>query len=212
MADYPVNLRLAGRRCLVMGGGAVAERKAKSLLAAGAAVTVLSPGVTPSLAAMAADGRISHIPAVYTEGVIEDFFIVICATDDVGVNRRAAKEARARGALVNVVDAPDLGDFTVPACISRGDLLVAVSTGGKSPALARRLREELEARYGPEYGMFLAVLSRLRAEMKERLATAEERGDFWREALGEDVLALLKAGDVGAAEEKIKYAATRFGA
>lgn len=211
MSYYPVNLRLAGRECLVIGGGAVAERKAEALLAATARVTVLSPALTPRLAALAAAGDVVHKPGVYRPGAIGNFFIVICATDDGAVNRLAAAEARTGGALVNVADAPELCDFTVPARVVRGDLVITVSTDGKSPALARRLRQEIEERYGPEYGVYLTLLARLRTEVKERLATAAERGDFWREALGEEVLSLLQAGKEREAEEKILDAVSRFG-
>ncbi len=211
MAYYPVNLRLAGRECIVVGGGAVAERKAASLLAAGARVTVLSPAVTPALAELAAAGEIVHIPAAYHPGAIGSFFIAICATDDTAVNSQAAAEAKRAGALVNVADDPTASDFIVPACVARGDLLLTVSTGGKSPALAARLRRELEERYGPEYGQYLDLLARLRDEIKDNLATAAGRGEFWREALGGEILALLKAGKVREAEEKIIDAASRFG-
>lgn len=211
MACYPVNLRLAGRDCLVVGGGAVAERKAGALLAAAARVTVLSPQLTPRLAALAARGEIVHKPAAYRPGAIGNFFIVICATDDPAVNRQAAAEARAGGALVNVADAPELGDFTVPASVARGDLVITVSTGGHSPAFARRLRQELEERYGPEYGTYLTLLSKLRDEVKEHLATAAARGEFWREALDGEILALLRAGKKREAEEKILDAVSRFG-
>ncbi|WP_245690451.1 precorrin-2 dehydrogenase/sirohydrochlorin ferrochelatase family protein [Sporolituus thermophilus] len=203
---YPVNLNLAGRRCAVIGGGAVAARKVLALLAAGAAVTVVSPAVTAELAALAAAGQITHIERPYWPGAIENFFIVICATDDPDVNRQAAEEGRAKGALVNVADAPELCDFTVPSQIVRGDLVITVSTGGKSPALARRLRQELEARYGPEYGLYLAMVGRLRDEMKERLATPRARECFWRRALDDEALALVKAGKLHEAEEKIRDA------
>ncbi len=212
MACYPVNLRLAGRDCLVVGGGAVAERKVGALLAAAARVTVLSPLLTPRLAALAARGEIAHNPAAYRPGAIGIFFIVICATDDPAVNRQAAAEARAGGALVNVADAPELCDFTVPASVARGDLVITVSTGGHSPAFARRLRQELEERYGPEYGTYLTLLSKLRDQVKERLATAAARGEFWREALDGEILALLRAGKEREAEEKILNAVSRFGA
>ncbi len=211
MAVYPVNLRLAGRDCLVIGGGAVAERKAEALLAAGARVTVLSPALTPRLAALAAAGDIIHKPAAYRPGAIENCFIVICATDDSAANREAATEARRGGALVNVADVPELCDFTVPSRVVRGDLVITVSTGGGSPALARLLRRELEERYGPEYGTCLALLARLRGEVKDKLATAAARGEFWREALGGEVLALLRAGKEREAEEKILHAVSRFG-
>lgn len=211
MACYPVNLRLAGRDCLVIGGGAVAGRKAASLLAAGARVTVLSPALTPSLAAFAAAGELVHISEAYRPGAIGNFFIVICATDSAAVNSQAATEARRAGALVNVADDPEASDFTVPASVAHGDLLLTVSTGGKSPALAAQLRRELEERYGPEYGQYLTLLARLRDEIKDNLATAAGRGEFWREALDGEILALLKAGKVREAEEKITDAVSRFG-
>lgn len=169
MTLYPINLNLNRRRCLVIGGGPVAERKARALAAAGALVTVCAPRLAAGLAEMAAGGTVAHMDAGYSPGAIGNYFIVICATDDPGVNRQAAEEARRQGALVNVVDAPELCDFTVPARISRGDLVITVSTGGKSPALARRLRQELEQHYGPEYGLYLELVARLRTEVKETL-------------------------------------------
>jgi precorrin-2 dehydrogenase/sirohydrochlorin ferrochelatase len=211
MAYYPLNLRLDGRMCLVLGGGEVAERKALSLLAAGAAVTVRSPRLTPPLVELAEAGRIQHINTPYQSGAIENYFIVICATDDRAVNSSAATEARRAGALVNVVDAPELCDFTVPAHIARGDLVITVSTNGKSPALSRRLRQELEQRYGPEYGLYLELVSRLRADLKGRLPAAGERLAFWREALDEEIIALLRAGKITEAEEKIRNAAGGVG-
>ena len=211
-AFYPVNLRLDGRACLVVGGGAVAERKVKALLAAGGRVTVMSPALSLPLTALVSSGSIVHIATAYQPGSIGDFFIVICATDDAAANRQAAEEAHGKGVLVNVVDAPELGDFIVPAHFARGDLLITVSTGGKSPALARQLSKELEASYGPEYSLDLEMLSRLRSELKETLTSAKERGDFWRDVLSAEVLALLTAGNTQEAEEKIRNAASRIGA
>lgn len=211
MHYYPINLALQGRRCLVVGGGAVAQRKVQTLVAAEAAVFVLSPDLTPCLAEMAAAGRIWHIADHYQPGVVKDYFLVICATDDAVVNRLAAEEARQAGALVNVVDSPEQGDFTVPAQIVRGDLVIAVSTGGKSPALARSLCRELAEQIGPEYGTYLELLANLRQEMKQQLATAERRREFWQAALDAEMLALLRAGRIQEAEERIRYAARSFG-
>lgn len=206
MVLYPVNLNIDGRSCLVIGGGEVAGRKVQSLLAANAGVTVMSPGITPLLADLVAAGQVRHIPAAYYPESIENFFIVICATDDPDVNRAAAAEARAKGALVNVVDAPDYCDFTVPASISRGDLLLTVSTGGKSPAFARQLRAELEGHYGPEYGIYLELIAKVREQIKECVAASAQRGKFWQEAIDAEVLELLKAGRIVEAEEKLKNA------
>jgi precorrin-2 dehydrogenase/sirohydrochlorin ferrochelatase len=207
VALYPINLKMNGRECLVLGGGDVAERKTHALLAVGAKVTILSPHLTPELKKLADNGWVIHLDSVYRPGAIEKSFIVICATDDASVNQQAAAEARGKGALVNVVDAPALCDFTVPAYISQGELLITVSTNGKSPALARRLREELEKCYGPEYGQYLDIVSRLREELKKHPGTAKERQTFWRENIDLEALALLRAGRIIEAEEKIRNAA-----
>lgn len=206
MPLYPVNLHLAGRPCAVIGGGTVAERKTEGLLAAGASVTVISPQLTPGLAAWVRQRRIRHLAKSYQTGDGQGFFIVICATSDEAVNRLAAAEARDNGALVNVVDAPELGDFSVPAKIEHGDLLLTVSTGGKSPALARRLREELAEHYGPEYGVYITMLERIRNQLKTELASSKAREVFWRQALNAEVLALLKQGKIKEAEARIKHA------
>ncbi|MBP2655226.1 MAG: siroheme synthase [Firmicutes bacterium] len=206
MAYYPVNLHAVGRRCLVFGGGTVAERKVSALLAAGAIVTVCSPTMTPLLLEMAASNRVSYINSEYRPGLAHDCFIVICATDDQEVNLRAAKEASAEGALVNVVDSPEFGDFSVPAQVVRGDLVLTVSTGGKSPALAAWVKRDLEKRYGTEYELYLELISRLRREVKARLRTSGERQSFWRESLNEEIFALLAAGRLDEAEEKIRNA------
>ncbi|SDE95202.1 precorrin-2 dehydrogenase/sirohydrochlorin ferrochelatase family protein [Sporomusa acidovorans] len=207
MELYPVNLKLAGRRCAVIGGGAVAERKVKSLITAGAQVTVFSPVLTPGLSQLQENGRLAWVARVYQAGDLHNFFLVFCATNEPAANRQAAKDAQAAGALVNVADAPELSDFYVPAHIVRGDLLLTISTGGGSPALARRLREEIAARYGPEYGHYLALIAKLRPELKGRLATTKEREKFWRETIDLEALDLLKQGKFNEAEERIRHAA-----
>jgi precorrin-2 dehydrogenase/sirohydrochlorin ferrochelatase len=207
MELYPINLKLTGRRCAVVGGGAVAERKVMTLIAAGAEVSVFSPVLTPGLTRLAEARRLTWMPRVYAPGDLYNFFLVFCATDQVDINRQAAVEARAAGALVNSADAPELSDFYVPAHITHGDLLITVSTGGGSPALARRLKEDIAARYGPEYGHYLTLIAKLRPEMRDRLATAKEREKFWRETIDHEALHLLKSGKFSEAEERIRHAA-----
>ncbi len=207
MELYPLNLKLTGRRCAVVGGGTVAERKVKALLAAGAQVSVFSPDLTAGLHALHTSGQLFWEPQAYAPGNVDNFFLVFCATDRQEINRQAAADARAAGALVNVADAPELSDFFVPAQVAHGDLLLTVSTGGGSPALARRLRQEIAARYGPEYGQYLALIAKLRPEMKNRLATAGEREQFWRETIDHEALDLLKHGKFSEAEERIRHAA-----
>lgn len=211
MPFYPVNLHLTGQSCVVVGGGAVAERKVMPLLAAQAKVTVISPQLTPRLAQLAEVRRIVHIARNYRQGDLKDMFLVICATDHRDVNLEAAQAAKQQGALINVVDAPDLGNFSVPAQVTSGDLLITVSTGGKTPVMAKRLREELAAKYGPEYGQYIALLGRLRDELKARLANTKEREAFWRESVNQDILDLLKQGKIKEAEAKVRNAISSIG-
>jgi len=211
MPFYPVNLHIAGKRCAVIGGGEVAERKVGTLITAGASVTVFSPQLTPGLSELAQAQRIHYVDRPYRQGDLAGFFLVICATDQPAVNQAAAQEAQANGALINVADAPELGNFSVPAQIVRGDLVMTVSTGGKSPALAKRLRQELSARYGQEYGLYLDLVAEIREKMKARLATAKDRETFWRETIDEEVLFLLRQGKIKEAEAKIRNAIGCFG-
>ncbi|MBP2637411.1 MAG: cysG 2 [Firmicutes bacterium] len=211
MELYPINLKLTGRRCAVIGGGAVAERKVRALLSAGAEVSVYSPELTAGLSELRQAGCLVWVPRAYESGTLDDFFLVFCATNDSQINRQAAVEAKATGALVNIADAPDLSDFYVPAHVVHGELLLTVSTGGGSPALARRLKDELAAKYGPEYGRYLALVAKLRTELKERLATSKERETFWREAIDQETLDLLKQGKFCEAEERMRNAACGTG-
>ncbi|WP_371364096.1 Siroheme synthase [Sporomusa rhizae] len=206
MELYPINLKLTGRRCAVVGGGTVAERKAVALIAAGAQVSIFSPVLTAKLTGLQQDQCLTWIPRSYEIGDLDKFFLVSCATDQPEINRQAAEEARAAGALVNVADAPEISDFYVPAHIAHGDLLITVSTGGGSPALARQLKHKIAEDFGPEYGYYLALVAKLRLEMKERLATSKDREKFWRETIDHETLDLLRAGKFSEAEERIRHA------
>ncbi len=168
MKTYPMFAVLAAKDCLVVGGGGVGERKVADLLAAGAKVTVVSPALTPELADRAARGEIRYLAEDFAPRHLEGMTLVLGATDDPRVNAEVSAAAQAAGIWVNIADAPELCTFIVPARVSRGDLTVAVSTGGASPALARKLREELEGRFGPEYGPYLDLLKKVR----ERLLAA----------------------------------------
>ena len=209
--EYPVNLRLEGRRCLVVGGGGVAERKVDSLLQAGALVTVISPILTPALEMRAVRAEIDWLQREFAAGDLRSAFVVIGATNDTEVNAAVAAEARQIGALVNIVDTPALCDFTVPAQVQRGDLLLTVSTNGKSPVMSRRIREELEELYGPEYGQFLVLASRLREDIKQRLASPGERELFWRQALDREIISFLRQGMLEEAEERLRNVVSRIG-
>jgi len=211
MRYYPVNLDLAGRPCAVIGGGSVAERKVAALRDAGAKVTVISPAVTAGLERMAAAGEIALVRRPYQPGDLAGFFLAVAAASDPEANRQAAREARARQVLINVADTPELCDFTVPAQMVRGELLLTVSTGGKSPALARCIREELMDFYGPEFGLFLDALAAIRAGAKAKPGTPGDREEIWRQALDRKALDLVRAGRLGEAEARVKDAVGRFG-
>jgi precorrin-2 dehydrogenase / sirohydrochlorin ferrochelatase len=208
---YPINLDLKNRLCVVLGGGNVALRKVKTLLAAEARITVIAPVLTGDLAHLVESGRIDWLGKKYETGDLRGFFLVICATNNSQTNVWAAIEAKREGSLVNVVEPAYLSDFTVPAQVRRGDLLLTVSTGGKSPALARQLRRELEKDFGDTYGAWLEKLALLRKEMRSRLESSHDREMFWRQALDAEVLELVKRGELKKAEAKIRDAIGSFG-
>jgi len=165
MRYYPLFLDISRRRCVVIGGGNVTERKVERLLACGAEVEVVGKVLTPALAALKASGRIVHHAADYDQTLIRGAFLVIGATDNDEVNRRISGDARALDILVNSVDEPAGCDFILPSVVERGALTIAVSTGGKSPAMARKLRMELDALYGPEYAILLEIMGKLREKL-----------------------------------------------
>ncbi|OFV89874.1 MAG: hypothetical protein A3J75_04080 [Acidobacteria bacterium RBG_16_68_9] len=200
MTYYPIFLRVEGRWCLVVGGGDVAERKVASLCDAGARVTVISPRVVPALARRAEARSIDHRPRRYRSGDVAGFFLVYAATNDEALHAQIAREAEDAGALVNVVDRPHLCRFIVPSVMSRGDLVVAVSTGGKSPALARHVRQRIEETVGPEYERALAVLARLRERLRDAPLSAEERRQIFIGLVESELIACLREGDDAGAD------------
>ena len=189
MGFYPVFLDLGDRRCLVVGGGTVAERRVEGLLATGARVTVISPRVTAALSALAADGRIGLESRGYREGDLAGVDLAFVATDAREVNASAAREARERGVWVNAADDPTHCTFILPALVRRGDLTVAVATGGTSPALARAVREELDAYFTAEYATLAAIAAEVRREV--RAAGQAVTADAWQRALGPEVRELI---------------------
>ena len=158
MTYYPIFLDLTGRACAVIGGGKVAERKVMSLIGALAKVTVISPRITNALAEQVRQGSLTHIKRRFKPGMLEGFFLVIGASSSKAVNTLVCDDGRGVGAMVNVADDPALCDFFVPSLVRRGELLIAVSTSAKCPALARELRIELEKNYGPEYAVYVELL------------------------------------------------------
>ena len=189
MGYYPVLLDLAGRRCVMVGGGIIAQRRVESLLATGAHVIVISPRLTPALATLFAEGRIEHEPRAYREGDLAGADLAFVATDKGEVNAAVAREARARSIWLNAADDPARCTFILPALVRRGDLTVAVATGGASPALARAIREELEAYLTDDYATLASIAAEARREV--RAAGKPVTADAWRRALGPEVRRLI---------------------
>jgi precorrin-2 dehydrogenase len=201
MGYFSVLLDLTGRRCLMVGGGTVAERRIIGLLDAGAQVTVISPQVTPTLAALAAEGRISLQSRHYLAGDLAGLDLAFVATAAREVNLAVAREARERGVWVNAADDPAHCTFILPALVRRGDLTVAVATGGTSPALSRAIREELETYLTAEYATLAALAAEARREVRSagRVVTA----DAWRRALGPEVRRIIVEQGRDAAKQRL---------
>jgi len=193
--SYPINLvRLEERRCIVVGGGEVAFRKVESLLDAGAReVVVISPRLGDGLAQLQRRGRIQHLARGYRAGDLKGAFLAIATTDDPEVNEAISEEAEAGGILVNVADDPDHCNFIVPSTLRRGDLVIGLSTGGQSPALAANLRRQLERTFGSEYAAFLELAGNLRGRVARELPKGA-RTRFWYDLAGSQALALLRDG------------------
>ena len=189
---FPVNLNLRDRKCLVVGGGRVAERKVKSLLQCGAEIWVVSPELTGELEKLAVERAINFISRHYAAEDLEGCFLVISAADDREVNSRVADDCFARNTPVNVVDDPARCSFTVPSVLRRGSLGIAVSTEGKSPLLARKVREELENLFGSEYAEFLELMGEVRSRVIKDVPNGETRRRIFECLINSDILELIK--------------------
>jgi precorrin-2 dehydrogenase/sirohydrochlorin ferrochelatase len=174
MNYFPILLDIRNRTAIVFGGGNVAERKCLSLLRAGARVRVVSPESVPGIATLASEGRLEHLRREYRQGDVSDAFLVFAATGRQKVNQAIAEEATLRGIPVNIADCPEMSTFVSPAVVARGDLLITVSTGGKSPALAGKIRQELEDCFGIEYDKALRLLGAVR----EKLLTVNQGSQY----------------------------------
>lgn len=192
---YPISLNLNSRRCVVVGGGQVALRKVEALLEHKATVEVISPTLCPELRCLAQSGVINVLQRNYQPGDLKSAFMAIAATGATETNRKVAEEARRCGVLVNVVDDPEQSDFITPSYLRRGDLTIAVSTAGKSPALARKIRARLEENLGQEYISLVNLINEVRSGLKQRGVTISS--DVWQKALDLDLLTeMVRAGQI----------------
>lgn len=203
MDVYPMFLTgLAKRHCVVVGGGAEAERKVRGLLDAAAAITVISAEVTPQLQAWADSGVITWQPRDYQTGDLQGAFLVLGTGYDRRVNHRIWEEAQAVGALVNLVDDVAHSHFIAGSVMRQGPLTLAISTSGCAPAMAVRLRERFEQEFGPEYAVFLEQMRELRDVLAARYPDFQERRACWYALIDSDILALLRDGKTDLARQR----------
>jgi len=205
--DYlPAFLDLRGRRCLVVGGGEAAARRAGLLLEAGARVTLVAPALAPGTEALVADARVRHEARAFESADLEAVHLVVAAAGAPATDERVAALARARPLPVNVPDRPDLCSFVIPAIVDRSPVLAAVSTGGAAPVLARHLRGRLETLIPPQTGRLAALAAAFRERVKQRIAAPAERRRFWERVLAGPVAEMVMAGQERAAREALERA------
>lgn len=198
MKPYPLLINIEGRPVIVVGGGNVALRKVVSLLESGAVVTVVSPRVVPRLKELADEGRITWLPEPFDEAVLDREpmpALIFGTTDRNEVNIQIHKAATLRRVPCNIADVPDLCTFIVPAVVSRGDLTIAISTGGASPALARRIREDMEASYGPEYAVAVKILGVLRKRILREGGSSDENREIFFRIVDSKLMSALREQD-----------------
>ncbi|MGD9031533.1 MAG: bifunctional precorrin-2 dehydrogenase/sirohydrochlorin ferrochelatase [Desulfobacteraceae bacterium] len=195
MSYYPVLIHIEGKKVIVVGGGTVAERKIERLLDYGAVVRVVSRDLTPQLRKYSEKGTIGFHGQEFNEACLEDAFMVIAATDDPILNHQVSEKAKERGLLVNAVDQPSDCNFIVPSILRRGDLQIAVSTSGKSPALAKKVREALEESFGNEYESLLILMGRLREEILSQGLSREENKRIFHDLINSPILEAIARKD-----------------
>ncbi len=198
---YPIYLNVKGKKCVIIGGGKVAYRKACSLREAGADTVVVSPEFCPEIAD---EGGLTLVKENYDERFLDGALLVIASTDNEAINQKVALDAGKRDIIVNVVDYPELCSFIVPSTINRGDLCISISTGGASPAVAKRIREELEGIFGVEYEGYLDLLNRMRDMAMSCVKDKVKRRKILQQLADENFLEIVKSKGVKDAEKEMR--------
>jgi len=199
---YPIFLDISGKQVVVVGGGQIAERKVRQLVDCGAIVKVISSKLCPGIAQLAAIGLIEILDRDFTAGDLEGAYLAIAATDNPQVNKQIAQEAREGNILVNVATDLEESRFILPAVIRRGGLVIAISTSGLSPALARMVKEELEQNFvGEEYATLLDIVSEARSEFGRQ--GKQRTFEVWRQSVDSEVLDLIKQGEIAKAKGRL---------
>ena len=191
MSYYPILIELEGKKVLVIGGGNVAQRKIETFLEFGASIDVVSRELTFRLKNLVESGEIHHLGNEYSEECLKDAFLIIIATNDKQLNHEISESARKKGLLINTVDQPSDCNFIVPSIVRKGDLLIAISTSGKSPALAKKIRKEIDSQFGSEYDSLLCLMGSLRREVLQRGLSQSENKRIFNEIINSDILDAL---------------------
>jgi precorrin-2 dehydrogenase/sirohydrochlorin ferrochelatase len=192
MKYYPVNLDINDRNCLVVGGGSVGTRKVRTLIKCNANVTVVSPEFEENLMLLADKHSITLKKRPYRPTDLNNMFLVISATCDLKLNRLISQEARERNMLCNIADFPDACSFILPSIVNRGDLLISISTSGKSPAFAKKLRKDLEKQFGKEYGDFLRLMGAIRKKLLGENHHPEAHKNIFQQIIEQDLLDMIR--------------------
>ncbi len=195
MKYYPIHLNIKNRRCLVVGGGTVAARKARTLLKSGASVVVISPDFSDAFNEAPLKKGVQRIERAYHSSDMADTTLIIAATNQPLINRQIAQEAAQKGVLCNIVDAPDASDFILPAIVQRGDLLLTVSTSGSSPALAKQLKKQLAENFGDAYDRFLIFMGRVRKQLLDDAHDPDQHALIFRQMVTSDLLTQMTKND-----------------
>lgn len=194
MKYYPVHLDIKNRNCLIVGGGAVGTRKVNTLLECGAHVTVVSPDPTSQLTRLASEGSITLKRRAYRSDDLSGMFLVIGATDVETLNRQISKDAERAHILCNIADRPEVCNFILPSIVRRGDLVITISTSGKSPALAKHLRQKMETQFGREYADFLLLMGAIRQKLLSPAHEPEAHKALFNQLIDSDLIQLMQAG------------------
>lgn len=202
ITGYPVNLVVAGRRCVVVGGGRIAARKIEALLDAGALVHVVAPSLGDTVTTWRGQGRLTADERPFEAADLDGAWLAITATDDPATNRAVFVAAEERGLWVNSADDPANCSFTLMSVVRRGDIVVTIGTGGRSPALATWLKDHVRDEMGPEYEVLLDLLSEAREAMRSSGRSSDDAD--WRHAIDSGILELIRAGEVGQAKELLR--------
>ncbi|UCH23324.1 MAG: bifunctional precorrin-2 dehydrogenase/sirohydrochlorin ferrochelatase [Deltaproteobacteria bacterium] len=192
MRYYPVYLDIQNRKCLVVGGGSVGTRKVKTLLKCGAKVTVISPNVSAQLKELAKVGSVTLIQRSYHSADLDEMFLVIGATDDAKLNRQISSDAERLNMLCNIADRPQDCNFILPSIINRGDLIISISTSGKSPALAKKLRKRLEGQFGEEYAVFLQLMGEIRKKLLSQAHEPEAHKQIFKQLINKGLVEMIR--------------------